>query len=144
KNTYVEREKAWLDRRRAASPRFKMLMYVHHVRTATALNPRTRGKDLGHEIQTMLGRLMIATARKIAKRSPDLFSAGKLESPKPLLRHALQSHAWTIQGLLDSERTLLLAACINAYKGRTGREKAARFERTLRGSSGDRRLERYR
>jgi hypothetical protein len=92
----------------------------------------------------MLRELMLRTGNQVAKRNPDLFIDGKLSRPSGALNEILDKHGWTLERLRDTDRTLLLAACVNAHKGRTTRERLARFEATLRGSKVDRAMDRYR
>jgi hypothetical protein len=120
---YRSCERAWLD----ATPeeyRFKLVVYVHHVRTADALRPsRTMeehpdfgsGSPLGG-LKGELRRLMLGTCAKLARRLPTLFKNGALERPTRELTGRLDAGGWSIRALKRNV-TLLLAACLNARWG---------------------------
>jgi hypothetical protein len=142
---YRESERQWLTRSTAQEYRFKLLVYVHHIKTAAHLSPRSRPGDRpGRRLRRMLRDFMLATCRRVASKNHDLFVRGSLARPSKALDERLSRHGWTIERLRDRDRTLLLAACVNAHKGRTTAERLARFEVTLRGSEVDRSLESYR
>jgi hypothetical protein len=142
---YKECEVGWLLRTPCPAPHFKLLIYVHHVRTATALNPRSRSKDsLGKGLRQRLRKLMLGTCRSVAKRNPELFRNRNLDAPVKALQRILEQKGWNISRLKRANRTLLLGACINAHKGRNRREKLGRFKKTLEDSGIERRVESYR
>jgi hypothetical protein len=143
---YKRSERSWLERRSTDDFRFKLLIYVHHVKTASDLNPRSRirsgsEKPMGQELRRTLRRLMSKTCTTIASRNPDLFNHGNLEQPQTALAKILDKHGWTIRSLKRSDLTLLLAACVNAHKATSLREKLRRFENTLEGSKINRQLQ---
>jgi hypothetical protein len=141
---YRRSEGRWLMRSSAPDYRFKVVVYVHHLKTAAALSPRRRrGDGPGVRIRRALRDLMLRTCRRIASRNRDLFHGGSLRRPRSALRGRLEKHGWTAERLRDSDRTLFLAACVNAHKGHTTPDKLDRFEATLRGSEIDRPLETY-
>ncbi|MBZ5659863.1 MAG: hypothetical protein LAO08_05590 [Acidobacteriia bacterium] len=142
---YAEAESSWLKRTIGSAPRFKLLIYVHHVKTASELKPRAGSKDsAGRHLLRRLRRLMLDSCKKIAQRNKDLFRHGRLPDPLPGLKDILSRQGWTIEQLTRSNRTLLLAACVNAHKGRNRREKLRHFRETLAGSNVDWRLHQYR
>jgi hypothetical protein len=144
-NYYAESESSWLKRKIGNEPRFKLLIYVHHVKTASELKPRGGSKDsAGRRLLRLLRRLMLNSCKKIAKHNRDLFRRGHLPDPSPGLKDVLSRQGWTIELLKKSNLTLLLAACVNAHKGRTRREKLRHFRETLAGSNVDWRLHQYR
>jgi hypothetical protein len=143
---YAKSESSWLKRGIGNEPRFKLLIYVHHVKTASELKPpRSGNKDsAGGHLLRLLRRLMLSSCKKIAQLNRDLFGSGDLSDPLPNLKETLSRQGWTIEQLMKSNRTLLLAACVNAHKGRNRREKLNRFRETLVGSNVDWRLHQYR
>jgi hypothetical protein len=142
---YAEAESSWLKRAIGNEPRFKLLIYVHHVKTASELKPRVGRKDsAGWRLVRRLRRLMLDSCKKIAQQNKDLFTSGRLPDPLPGLKDILSRQGWTIEQLTRSNRTLLLAACVNAHKGRNQREKLSHFRETLAGSNVDWRLHQYR
>lgn len=134
---YQNSEISWLKRSLADSFRFKLLIYVHHVKTASDLNPRSRStesrKRVGQELRRVLRRLMSKTCTTIASGNPDLFRAGKLDEPHTGLAEILERHGQTIRHLKKYDLSLLLAACVNAHKSKSRHEKLRRFEKTLEG-----------
>jgi hypothetical protein len=144
-NYYAESESSWLKRKIGIEPRFKLLIYVHHVRTASELKPRGGSKDsAGRRLLRLLRRLMLNSCKKIAKHNRDLFRRGRLPDPSPALKDILSRQGWTIESLKKSNLTLLLAACVNAHKRRNRRDKLKHFRETLAGSNVDWRLHQYR
>jgi hypothetical protein len=90
-------------------PRFKLLIYVHHVKTASKLRPRAGSKDsAGRELLRRIRRLMLNSRNKIARQNKDLFSGGRLSTPLPSLQDILTRQGWTIKSLAKSNRALLL------------------------------------
>jgi hypothetical protein len=142
---YKECESDWLLRTSSMAPHFKLLVYVHHVRTATALNPRSRSrKSTGKALRQQLRKLMLSTCKSVARRNPELFRNKNLELPVKGLQGILERKGWDIGRLKRTNRTLLLAACINAHKGRNRRDKLDRFKKTLEDSGIEQKGKSYR
>ena len=142
---YKNCESDWLLRGPCSTPHFKLLVYVHHVRTASALNPRSRsGESAGRDLRKRLRKLMLGTCKAIAKRNPSLFRGHSVDRPVGALQQILEERGWNIDHLKRANLTLLLAACVNAHKGRSKEEKLRRFKKTLEGSGVPRRLKSYR
>jgi hypothetical protein len=129
-------EASWLNSQTADAPRFKLLIYVQHLKTATDLKPRARKSTnaVGRDVRQVLRKAIISTCSKIAARNPELFDNGKLRFPSKRLKKILERHKWTIRRLQDIDRTLLLAACLNAHNGKTVGAKFQRFAATIAGT----------
>lgn len=114
KNYYSAAEQDWLkEGAHLEGPRFKLLIYVHHVRTAGHLNPRlTTG--FGRRLQTELNAMIRGTCQKLARMLPALFKKGKLSRPSDEVRRMLLRRRWAMEQLLRRNPTLLLAALLNA------------------------------
>lgn len=143
KRYYAECELLWL-RREASEPHFKLVIYVHHVKTATDLKPRSQKESAGRQLRELVRRLMLGSVNKLARRNRELFRDGSVTRPRPDLSVILHHQGWSIEKLKRSNLTLLLAACVNAHKGRTTGEKLRRFRETLAGSNVDWRFAHYR
>jgi hypothetical protein len=145
---YDRAELVWLSQDKEKF-RFKLLIYVKHVETARALNPQSRGDDaanhIGLAVQKKLEHRMSLTMRKIALRHRDLFFGGRLSTPCSAIERCLRDLGWnSISKLAVRNRTLALAALVNAHHGHSTNDKCKRFRRTLSGvASVDLDYERY-
>jgi hypothetical protein len=129
KQHYDEAERSWLKCGKGEF-RFKLLVYVHHVKTAGKLSPRSVrsfGRTLQREVETKIR----GTCVKLAKDLPDLFVAGDFGRPTPTLTATLARTGWSIEQLRRKNSTLFLAALLNARKGRL--RPIVSFKRTLSG-----------
>jgi hypothetical protein len=143
KRYYAECELLWL-RRDLSEPHFKLVIYVHHVKTASDLKRRSEKESPGRQLRELLRRLMLGSINRLARRNRELFRDGSLTRPQPDLSAILRYQGWSIEKLKRSNLTLLLAACVNAHKARTRDEKLRRFRETLAGSNVDWRFAHYR
>ncbi len=142
KRYYSECELRWL-RREVSEPRFKLVVYVHHVKTARDLKQRAE-ESPGRHLRELLRRLMLGSINRLTRRNRELFTGGNLSRPQPDLSSFLRHQGWSIEKLKRSNLTLLLAACLNAHKAPTRGEKLRRFRETLAGSNVDWRFAHYR
>lgn len=141
---YAECELLWLRRELSEQPHFKLVIYVHHVKTANDLKHRSEKDSAGRRLRELLRRLMLGSVNKLARHNRELFRDGRLIRPQADLSVILRHQGWSIEKLKRSNLTLLLAACVNAHKGQTRREKLRRFRETLAGSNVDWRFAHYR
>jgi hypothetical protein len=137
---YEESERQWLAKSSRSSFRYKVLVYVHHVKTAGELNPLSRSR-IARDAARDLNRRLLSTCIRLAKLMPDIFRHGQLDSPTPQVERVLDDHGWSIDTLKRRNRTLLLSALVNAHRA-TKEERLRSVARTVAGE--ERESETYR
>jgi len=80
---------------------------------------------------------MLSTMKKLAVGNQDLFEGGHLTNPCAALEKHVKDLGWeSLSKLTRQNRTLALAALVNAHRGGATQEKLKRFRRALVERSG--------
>lgn len=134
---YSLAEKGWLDKNKDSDFQFKLLVYVHHVKTARMLRHlKTDQGGFGIKLHKMLRLRMLQTCHSLAAMNKDIFERGVLEKPNREFRELLEDHHNISINLLKGPQylTLLLAALVHANKAKNQTEKIENFFKTIDGN----------